>query len=79
MHHTRENVIISIRKYGINQMPFSALYTVEKETGRKEMTRKQKIMTMAKQDRKLMALFSGAVFDVVLLLSLVVTAWVWYL
>jgi len=43
------------------------------------MTRKQKIMTMAKQDKKLVALFSGAILDVVLLLSLVVAAWVWYL
>jgi hypothetical protein len=60
-------------------MPFSPLYIVEKKTGRKEMTRKQKIMAIAKQDKKLVALFSGAIFDVVLLLSLVVTAWVWYL
>lgn len=43
------------------------------------MTRKQKILAIAKQDKKLVALFSGAIFDVVLLLSLVVTAWVWYL
>jgi len=43
------------------------------------MTRKQKIMVMARQDKKLIALFSGAIFDVVLLLSLVITAWVWYL
>ena len=43
------------------------------------MTIKQKIFTNIKQDRKLMALFSGAIFDVVLMFSLAVTALVWYL
>ena len=43
------------------------------------MTRKQKMLAMARQDKKLIALFSGAFFDVALLLSLVVTACVWYL
>ena len=43
------------------------------------MTVKQKILTSMRQDKKLMALFSGAIFDVVLMLSLAVTALVWYL
>ena len=43
------------------------------------MTVKQKILTSMRQDKKLVALFSGAIFDVVLMLSLAVTALVWYL
>jgi hypothetical protein len=43
------------------------------------MTRKQKMFTTVRQDKKLLALFSGAIFDVVLMLSLAVTALVWYL
>ena len=43
------------------------------------MTRKQKIFTNMRQDKKLLALFSGAIFDVVLILSLAVTGLVWYL
>lgn len=41
------------------------------------MTRK--MITNMKQDKKLLALFSGAIFDVVLILSLTITALVWYL
>ena len=43
------------------------------------MTRMQKIFTGMRQDKKLLALCSGAIFDVVLMLSLTVTALVWYL
>jgi len=43
------------------------------------MTRKQKIFANVRQDKKLLVLFSGAIFDVVLLISLAVAALVWYL
>ena len=56
-----------------------AIYIRKGKQGGKKMTRKQMILANVRQDKKLLALFSGAILDVVLLLSLAVMALVWYL